>query len=811
MSAVGMRVRADLRSRPFSLVVLALLTAIAGGVVMVALTGAERIESSYARYRDRFDAPEAMVFDAEMFGAPIDLDEVGQLPQVSSYTKARNLFVEAFASDGESSLFYRESAEADIVVLPDVGWKPKVVTGRLPRTAGEIALSWSTTDGAGADVGDEIVVRALDSAWVERNGLFFDGAPPPEAYLPDLHLRVVGVVVPYGDLSGDSSSMVATSAFDRGPGGRAAGAPIGLFQLDRGLDDLEEFQIGVTGITSGAISFDASVEAAFAARSLRFPALVLRLFAIAVALTASLMIGQAVARRVALGATDLPILRSLGMTRLQVLRASLMVPAIVGTVGAALAALIAVAASRLPSTGLAELIEPDPGAVIDAGVLVPGLVLLLALPVAVALVPAWRLARARGGVLGTIEYAGSDRPAALPGLLARAGFPATAVAGTRLALDPGHGRSATPVRSAVAGIAIATAVAVAALGFAASMQHFVDTPRLWGVDFTFGSGSPFGDRPLFERRAVPVLIEEPGLSDLTIGNFQHGLSVRSPSSSVGVNVWGLSRAKGQLVSPTMLEGRWPTADDEIAIGSLTLRELDASLGERVSVGVGGVRAAMTVVGVSVFPDFGFGPGLGQGVGMTMEALNVFHPDAPVELAIGNYAPGAAIPEVIERINPTLRTIGAEVSADDINDLSPSVQDAGRYQRLPLYLAIVFAFAALGSLVHVLLTSARRRRIDLAILRTLGFRGRQLTLTIFWQATTSVLLAFAIGAPIGLLLGRLLWHVVATRLLGVVSEPILAWSATALLLPVTLVAAILIALGPAAVARRTKPAAALRTE
>ncbi len=220
---------------------------------------------------------------------------------------------------------------------------------------------------------------------------------------------------------------------------------------------------------------------------------------------------------------------------------------------------------------------------------------------------------------------------------------------------------------------------------------------------------------------------------------------------------------------------------------------------------------MTVVGVPVFPDFGFGPGLGQGVGMTMEALNVFHPDAPVELAIGNYAPGASIPDVIERINPTLRTMGAEVSADDINELSPSVEDAGRYQRLPLYLAIVFAFAALGSLVHVLLTSARRRRIDLAILRTLGFRGRQLTLTVFWQATTLVLLAFAIGAPIGLLLGRLLWHVVATRLLGVVSEPILAWSATALLLPVTLVAAILIALGPAAVARRTKPAAALRTE
>jgi len=54
-------------------------------------------------------------------------------------------------------------------------------------------------------------------------------------------------------------------------------------------------------------------------------------------------------------------------------------------------------------------------------------------------------------------------------------------------------------------------------------------------------------------------------------------------------------------------------------------------------------------------------------------------------------------------------------------------------------------------------------------------------------------------------------VVATRLLGVVSEPVLPWGVAGLMLPLTLAAALLVALGPAAVARRTKPAAALRTE
>ena len=811
MSAVGMRARSDLRSRPLSLVVLVLLTAIAGGAVMVALAGAERIESSYARYRERYDVPEAVVFDAPFFGAPISLEEVGRLPQVSSWTRGTNMLVEAFAADGETPLFYRESPEADIVVGEAGGWEPKLVSGRLPRSPDEIAISWGDTDGPRARVGDEIVVRLYDAAWAEEHDIFSGGPFPPEAYLPEARLRVVGEVLPYGDLAGNASSLFAAPGFEREPAGKPFAVPIGLYQLTHGLDELEEFQLGVSEIETAAFSFDASVEAEFAVRSRRFPALVLRLFAIAVALTASLMIGQAVTRRVALGSTDLPILRSLGMTRKQVLRASLVFPAIVGLAGGALAVVLAVAASPFPSTGLARLLEVDPGVVIAADVLVPGFLVMAVLPVAVALVPAWRLARARGGVLGTIEYAGADRPAGLPGLLARAGLPAPAVAGTRLALDPGHGRSATPVRSAVAGVAIAVAVAVAAFGFAASMQHFVDTPRLWGIDFTFGSGSPFGLRPAFERRAVPLLLAEPGLSDLSIGNFQHGVEVRTPTASTGVNVWGITRAKGRLVHPTLLEGRWPVADDEIALASLTLREIGAAPGDRVTVSAGGNRVEMTIVGVPVFPDFGFGPGLGRGAGMTLEALQGFHREAAVELALGNYAPGASISEVIERINPTLRRMGADVSEDDIEQLSPSVEDAGRYRRLPLYLALVFAFAALGSLVHVLLTSARRRRIDLAILRTLGFRGRQVTATVVWQAATLVLLAFAIGAPIGLLLGRLLWDVVATRLLGVVSEPVLAWGATALLLPAILAAAIVISFGPAAVVRRTKPATALRTE
>ena len=127
-----------------------------------------------------------------------------------------------------------------------------------------------------------------------------------------------------------------------------------------------------------------------------------------------------------------------------------------------------------------------------------------------------------------MEYQGSVRRSALASWIARLPLPVSAGAGARLALEPGHGRSATPVRSAVIGLSIAVAAMVAAFGFAASMDHFGHTPRLYGMNFTFGAGQPFfGDA--FQKHAVPVIEADPGLQDLAVGNFQQFVAVQSPA------------------------------------------------------------------------------------------------------------------------------------------------------------------------------------------------------------------------------------------------------------------------------------------
>jgi ABC-type lipoprotein release transport system permease subunit len=221
---------------------------------------------------------------------------------------------------------------------------------------------------------------------------------------------------------------------------------------------------------------------------------------------------------------------------------------------------------------------------------------------------------------------------------------------------------------------------------------------------------------------------------------------------------------------------------------------------------------LTVVGIPVFPDFGFGPGLGQGAGSTMDLLNEFYPEATQNLLLGRLAPGVDHATAIERINRDLLKVNRDIAVEtaDLGELGSSLLHTQRSRGLPLILAGLFGLVALATLVHVLVTSVRRRRRDLAILRTIGFTRRQIVATIAWQATTIAVIALLIGVPLGFLVGRFTWALFADHL-GVVSVPVEAWGSVAIVVPTVLILANLVAIGPAMFARRTQPAQALRAE
>ncbi|HEX3298701.1 MAG TPA: FtsX-like permease family protein [Actinomycetota bacterium] len=812
MSGVRMRARADLRSRLASVVILTIATGTVGAVAITAFTSARRSDTAYARFREATQEPEVVVAGChDGVFPPLDIDRVANLQMVASAD--RFLLVNpvgSFLADGKTSLFGRDPFDGGLLAPKSATGQPalKVMEGRLPETIDEAAVAWGPGN-EHAQVGDTIVVRMFSDK-VSPQDIFSGQKPTAQDFEPDIKLTVTGIVLTPNDLNGSDSTVLTTQAFYEAHKDAALGCQAAALHLRDGLAGIPAVGEALSQIKSNAFFFDMTSEAVIASRSTHLRSIVTRLFGWLVVIAGLLVVGQALVRRTVLASTDDPILRALGMSRWQITRVALATGMIVGLGGALMAIVVSLAASPFTLFGAAKLLDPVTGIYVDRFVTIGGAMAIVVVSLLLVGVPAWRLAAARGGVAGAVELSGSGRPSRLASMLAATGVPVTAVAGARLALEPGHGRTATPVRSAVAGLALTVAAMIAAVGFAASMQHFVSTPELWGITGDFGTGNPYaGD--LFATKALPLIEKSSGFSDMTVGNFQNAVYLGTPDGEkIAVNAWGLTPVKGEPVVPTMLAGRWPERDDEIALGEVTLRQIDAHIGDVVHVSAGTHAKDLTIVGEPVFPDLGFGPGFGQGAGMTFEGLTQFYPDAQIALAIGRFAPGVDQQAVLKPIEPTLRQMGAGFQPGDLAQLGDSTKEAQRSQNVPLVLASLFTLTALATLVHVLITSVRRRRKDLAILRTLGFTRRQVATTVAWQSVVLAVLALLIGVPAGVLIGRLGWSLFATGI-GVVSVPVIAWVPVIAAIPATIVAAVLISIGPALAARRTMPAMVLRAE
>jgi hypothetical protein len=369
--------------------------------------------------------------------------------------------------------------------------------------------------------------------------------------------------------------------------------------------------------------------------------------------------------------------------------------------------------------GLLRSSSPIPFAV-NAFAIGRGVAVILVTTLSSVIVPARWLASARGGVEGNIEYQGAERRSVIASAITRLPFPPSAGAGARLALEPGHGRSATPVRSAIVGLALAVATLVAAFGFAASMDHFASTPRLWGLAFDFGAGQPYLGSA-FEKTAIPVLRDDEHVQDLMGGNFQQNLALRGPRGATQEAAWAIETIKGHQVTTTMLEGRWPESSDEIGLGRETLSTLGVRLGDTVTATVAGTSRDLRIVGIPVFPTSGSARG-SVGRGDDDGRASRLHPKVTDNLVFGNFAPGTDRAAVIARWNKeALDGLDASMSSGGLEDLGTTVRGTARSRALPLQLPVPSPSRRSRRCAR-LLTSVQRRRRDLAILQALGFRA-----------------------------------------------------------------------------------------
>jgi hypothetical protein len=475
-----------------------------------------------------------------------------------------------------------------------------------------------------------------------------------------------------------------------------------------------------------------------------------------------------------------------------------------------------VARARSSQTPIGPLrpFEVDPGPRLDWAVTGLGFVVLV---VGLGLIAA--IAGIRQSPHRQLARAGRrPRRSSAAGAVANAGLPVPAVVGVRLALEPGEGRTAVPVRAAMTGAVVAVVALVASVVFGTSLDSHVHHPRLygWGWEVTLIDQVGYGNT---NRAKVHELLDSDPDIAAQSGVYFGSLEIDAHN----VPVMGVEF--DAAVFPTVRAVRNVRAPDEIVLGVTTLAALHKNVGDTVLVGRGPQPQRMRVVGSAVLPTIGISHGaytsLGVGAAVPVEKVPGVSRRREAGQGNGNDGPNA----IFIRLRPGADRVEATKRiAEKANEIGEGPGDAlvipvqrpaeiVNYSHMgatPAALAGGLALAVLVSLAVSLLAGVRRRRRDLALLKSLGFTGGQLSATVAWQAATTMLVGVGLGVPLGIVLGRWLWSGFAGEL-GVLPRPSVPAALLFALAGGLLVLATLAALMPARAAGRTPVAAILRSE
>jgi len=792
LPAVVTCARVELRAHWRAIVGLALLAGLFGGAVIGAAAGARRTDSAYGRLLRATNAPDVIVFappagQSRTFAslAPqsiAGLPHVAQAGVIASFSVVRPSDVSITAPLDDR--------------VPYELFGRKMLAGREPRSdrADEVAISFVLAREHHLGVGDRL---ELDSA---AN----DGTPR------HLSLRVVGIDAAAAEFPPQTGSGVdlawATPAFYRANAATLAFYRGTVVRLEHGARDLAAFNAGVDRLAGGrpVQSWPLAFQAANTEHSIHLQAVALWLLAGLLGVTGALVLAQLVARQAALDSADHPVLGALGMTRAQVSAVTALRAAVLAGAAAAVAVVVAYLVSPLLPLGLARDAEPHPGFALDAAVVGLGALVTASVVAVASVLPAWRAARALGRAAADREAPAS--PSAVAGAIGRSSAPVPVVTGVRMALEPGRGRSAVPVRTTVVGAVLAVAALAAALVFGSSLDHLLGNPTLYGVtwDAQVQALSSSDITP-----ALPAVTGDRRVADISVGYTGFPVDV----GPVRLEGLALRAVRGDALLPAPVEGRAPERADEVMLGTRTLKELHTHVGATITAMLAdtGARRAYRVVGSGVFPTLDDALSLGRGVAVTVDALTASLPKGvptpPFDHAVVRLAPGVdkapALADLARAVAPFGDTVEAPEKPVDLVNF-------GRVEQLPLVLAALVGALAAATLAHLLITSVRRRRRELALLKTLGLVPRQVRWAVASQASTLALGALIVGVPAGVAAGRWGWTIFGHQL-GILPAPSVGLARLVLLAAGTLAVANAVALVPARAAARTPPAAVLRAE
>ena len=813
MGAVWMRALSEVRARRRALLAAALLCGLFGAVTLVTFAGARRAEAAYPRFLERNRGYDVLISDSSVFADvfwKVDFDLLAGLPYAETSVRivVGGLAVESDRLPDEVLFMGSQDPRFGREIN-----RPLIAEGRLadPSSPDEITVPYFA-DGpiGGLRVGDEIRAKVGETS---------------------IGLRVVGRTVIPGELPPQPFfgwPIVVTSAFlERHQDGFGYRLPAMMIRFEE-ASDVDRLLRDARGFTEGKVFApqEQSSHTRAVQGSANLQATAFKLLAAFVALTGIMIMGQVLARETTLGSEEGSTLRALGFDRRQLVWLGILRVMPVAFGGALIAMGLAWLGSPFFPRGSIRAVERSTAPVFDGAVLLVGTLAIVAIVVILVIIPAWRAARMTGRPMPAVV-----RPSQIASLVAAAGMSVPAVAGVRLALERGRGKTAVPVVSSMVVVSIGIATFVAAATFGGSLQKMVDDRQLQGKTWdqvintltdVEQSAVPPEEMERLARARGDALASDPDIEALAFADAGAPLVLFSRQGPArGVPILGLTidNVKGSLYCP-VVEGREPSGPNEVVLGVRMIKALDIRLDPaqppEIQVALQGAeehRITVKVVGRAVIPPLGNFGEIGYGImfGEGGEETSLVEDPStapPMTDLLVRWRDGADPEAVIARYRGRYPDValGEDVSGGRFAD----VVSFGGVEAAPVAVGAVLATLGAAALAHVLVTAIRRRRRDVAILKTVGFVRGQARRVVAWQATITVLFATLIGMPLGIVVGRTLWNLVANGI-GVLPspkvEPALLWA----LIPAVVALGNLIAAPPGRSAARTQPALVLRSE
>jgi FtsX-like permease family len=841
------RLRATLRHRVGGYLALAVLVGLIGGIALASVTAARRTESSYPDYLASTN-PSGLIIQPN---SNLNVSSAAQANQIYQHmlSRLRHLpHVTGLATaDAVNAAMLTPRGGYGTVLFTQV----QLVTSsdgmftrqdRLTVTAGRRAVRADqvvATTRAAAVLHLHVGSRLRLGVWASSPK---PGLPPFYRKL-DLTVTGIGVVgtqIVQDDIDADRTGfLIGTPALDREfmpcctgtsyIGLRVAGGARYDAAVDQGYVNLATSIFGARSIQLLQLLqvYNTSAIEAEAQRAIYPEAIALGVFGLIAGLAALIIGAQAVSRQLRAATDDASVLRALGAGPLAATADGVLGVLAAVVAGALLAVAVAIALSPFSLFGPVRQAEPGRGFYVDATALGLGALAIVLVLGGVAAVIGYRQAPHRAAA----RTHGADRGSALVRAGLGAGLGATGVAGLRFALEPGRGRTAVPVRSVLAGGVLAVTVIAATLTFGASLTNLIARPALYGWDFSYALYSTDGWGPFPPARVTPILDRDKLIATSTGVYF---LTVQIDGQTVPAILSPVRPAVG----PQILSGKGLNGAGDIVLGPATLAALHKKVGNKITVRLGPVihDKTLTISGTAALPalgdTLGIHPSLSTGAILPVSAVS--------EAALDEAGPESGPNAILVRLRPGVSQAAGLRSLQQIantyNDIvhSPqTVAEAGpsalelvanvlpvqrpaeivNYKSMgtmPVILAAGVAAGTVAALGLALVTSVRRRRRDLALLKTLGFTRRQLATTVAWQSTVVAIVGLVIGIPLGIAVGRWLWIVFAHEL-STVPDPVVPAGSVALAAVAALVLANLVAALPGRSAARTPAALLLRAE